>query len=99
MSLSKTLYPLLSTGSTYEDMAEENVDWYIKNEIKPTKAYTSPIKVNNVYTFMCEKGHAICRNIVLLRIPTLCLLCSCACLLSSTDYLFFFLIMLKQYHS
>ena len=59
MSLSKTLYPLLSTGSTYEDMAEENVDWYIKNEIKPTKAYTLPIQVNNVYTIMCEKGHEI----------------------------------------
>ena len=53
MSLSKTLYPLLSTGSTYGDMAGENVDWCIKNEIKPTKSYTSPIKVYNVYTIMC----------------------------------------------
>ena len=32
MSLSKTLYPLLSTGSTEEDLSRH--DWDVKNPIK-----------------------------------------------------------------
>ena len=37
MSLSKTLYPQLSTGSTKEDPSKHDrkiVDWDIKNQIK-----------------------------------------------------------------
>ena len=34
MSLSKTLYPLLSTGSTKEDLSR--LDWDVKNQIKQT---------------------------------------------------------------
>ena len=37
MSLSKTLYPLLSTGSTQEDLSRHNwktVDWDVKNQHK-----------------------------------------------------------------
>ena len=40
MSLSKTLYPLLSTGSNQEDLSRHNrkiVDWDVKNKIKQTK--------------------------------------------------------------
>ena len=40
MSSSKTLYPLLSTGSTqeeYPDMTEKSVDLGLKNQIKQTK--------------------------------------------------------------
>ena len=36
VSLSKTLYPLLSTGSTQEDPSQHNrtnVDWDVKNQI------------------------------------------------------------------
>ena len=39
MSLSKTLYPLLSTGSTQEDPSQHNwkiVDWDVKNQNKQT---------------------------------------------------------------
>ena len=39
MSLSKTLYHLLSTGSTQEGrpgMIEKIVDWDVKNQIKET---------------------------------------------------------------
>ena len=37
MSFTKTLYPLLSTGSTQEDLSQYNwkiVDWDIKKQIK-----------------------------------------------------------------
>ena len=39
MSLSKTLYPLLGTGSSKEDLSPhdwENVDCDVKNQIKQT---------------------------------------------------------------
>ena len=59
MSLSKTLYSLLSNGSTHEDLIEGNVDWDAKDQIKQTNSYTSPIKINNIYITMCERGHEI----------------------------------------
>ena len=34
MSLSKTLYPLLSTGSTRKDLILKIVDWDVKNQSK-----------------------------------------------------------------
>ena len=40
LSLSKTLYPLLSPGSTLEDPSQndrQTVDWEVKNQIKQTK--------------------------------------------------------------
>ena len=39
MTLSKTLYPLLSTGLTQEDPSQhdpKSVDWEVKNQIKQT---------------------------------------------------------------
>ena len=44
VSLSKTLYPLRSTGSAQEDPSQhdsKSVDWDVKNQIKQTKKSTN----------------------------------------------------------
>ena len=47
MSLSKTLYPMLSTGSTQEDPSRhdlENVDWHVTNLSKQKNKECSDYK-------------------------------------------------------
>ena len=60
MYLSKTHYPLLSTGSIQEnppDMTEKIVDWDVKYQIKQTKS------VEVVFSIFCSPSYQFSKDL------------------------------------
>ena len=69
MSFSKTLYPILRTGSTQEDLSlldSKNVDWHIKDQTNKTKAvlfsqrnfdHMPLLKFENTHKFVKNHKH------------------------------------------
>ena len=67
MSLSKTLNPLLSTGSTQEDPSQHDrkiVDWDVKNEKKQKNKKTLGTQRKLLYHMTSHLGVKICCALV-----------------------------------